>query len=61
MTMNWLLAHWAEITLAIMVAERIAKETPESLKIFGIPIGKYDNQIVDSVKNILKGITGKGG
>jgi hypothetical protein len=57
--MEWILEHWAEILLAAGVLERIAKETPEDFKLFGIPIGKYDNQVSDFIGAILRALVPK--
>lgn len=59
--MEWVVAHLAEIGLAIMVLDRIAAATPEDLRILHIPIGKWDNQVVDFIKFVVKSITGGNG
>lgn len=56
--MEWIIAHWAHIAFGLMVAERVAKETPPDLKIAGIPIGKYDDQVIKAIKNILSAVVG---
>jgi hypothetical protein len=57
--MEWILEHWSEILLAAGVLERLAKETKEDFKLFGIPIGKYDNQVSDLVGAILRALVPK--
>ncbi len=52
--MEWLIAHAAEIVAITLIADRVAAATPETFKLFGIPVGKWDNQLVD----LLKFVTG---
>jgi len=52
--MNWILSNLSEIGLAIMIMDRIATATPPTLVIAGIPIGKYDDQVVGVFKSIFK-------
>lgn len=54
--MGWLLKHVAEILLIAGIFERLAKETPEDFILFGLKIGKYDNQLSDFVKMLIKSI-----
>lgn len=53
---EWIIDHTAEIILVVGMLERFAKETPEDFTFFGIPIGKYDNQVSDFVKMILRAV-----
>lgn len=54
--MEWIIEHAAEILLIAGIFERLAKETPEDFTLFGLKIGKYDNQISDFVKMLIKSI-----
>ena len=57
--MEWILKHWSEILLAAGVLERLAKETPDDFVLFGLPIGKYDNQLSDFVGAVLRALVPK--
>lgn len=52
--MDWILNHWAEILVIAGFLERFAKETKEDFVLFGLKIGKYDNQISDFIKAIIR-------
>jgi len=58
--MEWIINHWAEILVIIGIAERFSKETKPDFKIFGIPIGKYDDQVVNVIKMIIRAIVPNG-
>ena len=47
---SWIMNHPAETGLILMALERVTKETPKTWKPFGIPVGEYDNQVVDWIK-----------
>ena len=55
----WMVAHAAEIGFGLLLADRIVAATPPDLVIWKIPIGKWDNQLVDGAKWAVKTILGK--
>ena len=57
--MTWIIAHWAEVGFAMMVLDRIATATPPDLKVWGVPIGKYDDQVEKVLKGSLSIVPGK--
>lgn len=58
-SMEWIIAHYAEIIAGLLLADRVAAATPETFRLFGIPIGKWDNQLVDGVRFLLSALLGK--
>ena len=54
--MDWIFAHYQDIAFGLLVADKIASLTPPSLVICKIPIGRWDNQIVDGLKNVFKAV-----
>lgn len=46
---EWIITHKAEIVLGfigfVAILDRFATATPDDFTLFGIPIGKYDNEI----------------
>ena len=57
--MKWIISNAAEIAIVVGFLERLAKEIPEDFKLFGIPIGKYDNQIVEFIGYVYRAILPK--
>ena len=57
--MEWILAHWEGICFGIMVFDRIATATPENFRPLGIPVGKYDDQIVKVLKRVGGALFGR--
>ena len=57
--MEFLFEHWEKILVGFYIAEKIVKLTPPTLTIWGFPIGKYDDIVVDGVKSILVKIVSK--
>lgn len=49
----------ANIALCIIVLDKIAKATPPDFKIWKLQIGKYDDAVVDLLKDIFSIITTK--
>ena len=54
-----MLSNWEWFMLGFYVSEKIVKLTPPTFKIWKIPIGKYDDIVVDGAKTILTKLIGK--
>ncbi|OGW44437.1 MAG: hypothetical protein A2Y66_01715 [Nitrospirae bacterium RBG_13_41_22] len=57
--MGWIMNYWTEILLVAGILERLAKETKEDFVLFGLKIGKYDNQVSDFIGAILRALVPK--
>jgi len=51
--MEHVIGNWEYILLGFMIAEKIVKLTPPTLTIWGFPIGKYDDLVIDGIKEII--------
>lgn len=58
--MEWLAANWTWLVpTAILVAEKVAGLTKPTFKPFGIPVGEYDDMIIEAIKDFVKKAMGK--
>ena len=57
--MEYLITNWEWFMLGFYIAEKAVKLTPKTFTVFGFPLGKYDDIVVDGVKDILSVIVSK--
>ena len=51
--MEWIATNWLYILTALYFADKVAKATPPDFKVWKIPVGKWDDAVVDSIKELF--------